>query len=42
MTGYGGWPMTCVLDHEGNRFAGPYFPDRPRHGQPSFTKCRRR
>lgn len=37
MTGQGGWPMTCVLDHEGNPFfAGTYFPDQPRHGQPSF------
>lgn len=37
MTGHGGWPMTCVLDHDGNPFfAGTYFPDRPRHGQPSF------
>ena len=33
MTGHGGWPMTCVLDHDGNPwFAGTYFPDRPRHG----------
>ena len=38
-TGQGGWPMTCVLDHEGRPFfAGTYFPDRPRHGQPSFTQ----
>jgi len=37
MTGSGGWPMTCFLDHDGNPFfAGTYFPDRPRHGQPSF------
>jgi uncharacterized protein YyaL (SSP411 family) len=37
MTGQGGWPMTCVLDHDGNPFfAGTYFPDRPRHGSPSF------
>jgi uncharacterized protein len=37
MTGNGGWPMTCLLDHEGSPFfAGTYFPDRPRHGQPSF------
>ncbi|MBO9524410.1 MAG: thioredoxin domain-containing protein [Nocardioidaceae bacterium] len=36
-TGHGGWPMTCVLDHEGRPFfAGTYFPDQPRHGQPSF------
>jgi uncharacterized protein len=39
MTGHGGWPMTCVLDHDGNPwFAGTYFPDQPRHGQPSFTQ----
>jgi uncharacterized protein YyaL (SSP411 family) len=31
--------MTCVLDHEGRPFfAGTYFPDRPRHGQSSFTQ----
>jgi len=39
MTGQGGWPMTCVLDHDANPFfAGTYFPDRPRHGQPSFRQ----
>jgi len=39
MTGHGGWPMTCVLDHDGSPFfAGTYFPDRPRHGQPSFLQ----
>ena len=39
MTGHGGWPMTCVLDHEGNPFfAGTYFPDQPRHGQPAFRQ----
>src|SRR3954462_6190644 len=39
MTGHGGWPMTCVLDHEGSPFfAGTYFPDQPRHGQPSFRQ----
>ncbi len=39
MTGHGGWPMTCVLDHDGNPFfAGTYFPDRPRQGQPSFRQ----
>ncbi|HEX2896004.1 MAG TPA: thioredoxin domain-containing protein [Marmoricola sp.] len=38
-TGHGGWPMTCVLDHEGRPFfAGTYFPDQPRHGQPSFRQ----
>jgi uncharacterized protein YyaL (SSP411 family) len=39
MTGNGGWPMTCVLDHDGTPFfAGTYFPDAPRHGQPSFRQ----
>jgi uncharacterized protein len=39
MTGHGGWPMTCVLDHEGSPFfAGTYFPDQPRHGSPSFRQ----
>ncbi len=39
MTGHGGWPMTCVLDHDANPFfAGTYFPDQPRHGQPSFLQ----
>ena len=39
MTGHGGWPMTCVLDHDGNPFfAGTYFPDQPRQGQPSFRQ----
>jgi uncharacterized protein YyaL (SSP411 family) len=39
MTGNGGWPMTCVLDHDGTPFfAGTYFPDTPRHGQPSFRQ----
>ncbi len=42
MTGHGGWPMTCVLDHDGNPFfAGTYFPDQPRHGQPSFRQVLR-
>jgi uncharacterized protein YyaL (SSP411 family) len=39
MTGHGGWPMTVVLNHDGEPFfAGTYFPDRPRHGQPAFTQ----
>lgn len=39
MTGQGGWPMTVVLDHDGAPFfAGTYFPDQPRHGQPAFTQ----
>src|SRR4051812_44541225 len=38
-TGHGGWPMTCVLDHEGRPFfAGTSSPDQPRHGQPSFRQ----
>ena len=37
MTGHGGWPMTVFLDHDGTPFfAGTYFPDQPRHGQPAF------
>jgi uncharacterized protein YyaL (SSP411 family) len=39
MTGHGGWPMTVVLDHDANPFfAGTYFPDSPRHGQPAFRQ----
>src|SRR3954468_14302524 len=39
MTGHGGWPMTVVLDHDGNPFfAGTYFPNRPRGGQPSLRQ----
>ncbi|MDN5895773.1 MAG: thioredoxin domain-containing protein, partial [Nocardioides sp.] len=39
MTGQGGWPMTCVLDHEGVPFfAGTYFPNEPRHGMASFRQ----
>ena len=39
MTGHGGWPMTCVLDHDGNPwFTGTYFPPEPRHGQASFRQ----
>jgi uncharacterized protein len=39
MTGHGGWPMTVVLDHDGRPFfAGTYFPDRPRGGQPSLRQ----
>jgi uncharacterized protein YyaL (SSP411 family) len=39
MTGHGGWPMTCVLDHDAAPFfAGTYFPDQPRHGQPAFRQ----
>jgi hypothetical protein len=39
MTGQGGWPMTVVLTPEGEPFfAGTYYPDRPRQGQPSFRQ----
>jgi len=39
MTGQGGWPMTVVVDHDGNPFfAGTYFPDQPRQGMPAFTQ----
>ncbi len=39
MTGQGGWPMTVVLNHDAEPFfAGTYFPDQPRHGQPSFRQ----
>ncbi len=39
MTGQGGWPMTVVLDHDGSPFfAGTYFPDRSRGGQPSLRQ----
>src|SRR3954468_14810482 len=39
MTGHGGWPMTVVLDLDGNPFfAGTYFPDQARGGMPSFRQ----
>ncbi|MEP7091304.1 MAG: thioredoxin domain-containing protein [Nocardioidaceae bacterium] len=39
MTGQGGWPMTVLLTPDGGPFfAGTYFPDRPRHGQPAFRQ----
>jgi uncharacterized protein len=39
MTGQGGWPMTVLLTPDGEPFfAGTYFPDRPRHGQPAFRQ----
>jgi uncharacterized protein len=39
MTGQGGWPMTVVLDHDGNPFfAGTYFPHRARGGMPAFRQ----
>jgi uncharacterized protein len=37
MTGGGGWPMSVFLTPDGAPFyGGTYFPDRPRHGMPSF------
>jgi uncharacterized protein len=39
MTGHGGWPMTVLLTPDGAPFfAGTYFPDRPRQGQPAFRQ----
>ena len=39
MTGHGGWPMTVVLTPDGEPFfAGTYYPDQPRHGQPAFRQ----
>ena len=39
MTGHGGWPMTVVITPDGEPFfAGTYFPDRPRQGQPAFRQ----
>ncbi|MGK2851077.1 MAG: thioredoxin domain-containing protein, partial [Candidatus Limnocylindrales bacterium] len=39
MTGSGGWPMSVFLTPDGAPFyGGTYFPDRPRHGMPSFTQ----
>jgi hypothetical protein len=39
MTGSGGWPMSVFLTPDGEPFyAGTYFPDRPRHGMPSFRQ----
>lgn len=39
MTGHGGWPMTVVLNPDGEPFfAGTYYPDQPRHGQPAFRQ----
>jgi uncharacterized protein YyaL (SSP411 family) len=39
ITGHGGWPMSVFLTPEGTPFyAGTYFPDRPRHGMPSFRQ----
>jgi uncharacterized protein YyaL (SSP411 family) len=39
MTGHGGWPMSVFLTPDGRPFyGGTYFPDRPRHGMPSFRQ----
>ena len=39
MTGSGGWPMNVFLTPDGKPFyGGTYFPDRPRHGLPSFQQ----
>jgi uncharacterized protein YyaL (SSP411 family) len=39
MTGGGGWPTSVFLTPEGRPFyGGTYFPDRPRHGLPSFRQ----
>src|SRR6202022_4302060 len=39
MTGQGGWPMTVFATPDGRPFyCGTYFPDRPRHGMPSFRQ----
>ncbi|MGD0874777.1 MAG: thioredoxin domain-containing protein [Acidimicrobiales bacterium] len=38
-TGRGGWPMSVFATPEGLPFlAGTYFPDRARHGMPSFRQ----
>lgn len=36
----GGWPLTVAVEplHHVPFFAGTYFPDRPRHGMPSFRQ----
>jgi len=39
MTGSGGWPMSVFLTPDCAPFyGGTYFPDRPRHGMPSFNQ----
>jgi uncharacterized protein len=39
MTGHGGWPMSVFLTPDGRPFyGGTYFPDKPRHGLPSFSQ----
>ena len=38
-TGGGGWPMSVFATPDGRPFfTGTYFPDRPRHGSPSFRQ----
>ncbi|MDH5402755.1 MAG: thioredoxin domain-containing protein [Candidatus Heimdallarchaeota archaeon] len=35
----GGWPLSCYLFPNGKPFyIGTYFPDKPRHGMPSFMQ----
>jgi hypothetical protein len=37
--GHGGWPLTMFLVPDGRAFfGGTYYPDRPRHGMPSFKQ----
>ncbi|MEA2677098.1 MAG: uncharacterized protein QOJ81_1239 [Chloroflexota bacterium] len=39
LTGTGGWPMSVFLTPDGRPFyGGTYFPDKPRHGLPSFRQ----
>ncbi len=42
MTGHGGWPMTVFLTPDGRPFyGGTYYPNKPRHGMPSFEQVLR-
>ena len=37
LTGSGGWPLTCFLDHDRRPFyAGTYYPKRGRQGMPGL------
>ncbi len=40
----GGWPLTMFLTHDDQRpfFGGTYFPDKSRHGMPSFSALLKR
>ncbi len=39
MTGQGGWPLNCFLDHDRRPFyAGTYFPKQARYGSPAFAQ----